>query len=148
MMMMMMMMMMCEKKFLLYFSRCRRKKVMRDVLFSRDSLLFLVFLFLFLFSSVSFCFFLGLRVVFFLRSHSNQHITLESCNSYSYISLFFLTSRFGDDDDDDDEEDETTRAFVRTVSNSLLLLLLLLLGKRVALRRAFYPLTLLVLPRK
>jgi len=61
-----------------------------------------------------------------------------------YLSLFFLTSRFGDDDDDD-EEDETTRAFVRTVSNSLLLLLL---GKRVALRRAFYPLTLLVLLRK
>ena len=122
----------------------RRKKV-RDKFFFHETLFFSFFLFLFLFSSAS-VFFLGCACFFFLRSHSNHNTSpatfrvfyilcgnsvwhvLESCNSYSYISLFFLTSRFGDDDDDDDEEDETTRAFVRTVLNSLLLLLL---GKRL-----------------
>ena len=61
----MMMMMMCEKK----------KSDERDKFFFHETLSsfsrFFVFVSLLI---ISFCFFFGLRVVFFLRSHSNQHI--------------------------------------------------------------------------
>ena len=75
------MMMMCEKK----------KSDERDKFFFHETLSsfsrFFVFVSLLI---ISFCFFFGLRVVFFfLRSHSNQHIT-RHIYSYMVISLSLL----------------------------------------------------------
>ena len=74
------MMMMCEKK----------KSDERDKFFFHETLSsfsrFFVFVSLLI---ISFCFFLGCAWFFFLRSHSNQHIT-RHIYSYMVISLSLL----------------------------------------------------------